>query len=123
MVYRCLMLALVVLTATAWADCEKTNSDYDVVYCSGKLYMQADKELNEAYKKLVGKLDAAGKKLLKEGELAWIKSRNQDCSETRPNKILLNLDCATSATVERTQFLNDRYRECASTGCMNSKLR
>lgn len=85
--------------------------------------MQADTELNEAYKKLVGKLDAAGTKLLKEGELAWIKTRNQDCSETRPNKILLNLACATRTTVARTQFLNDRYRECASTGCMPSKLR
>jgi uncharacterized protein YecT (DUF1311 family) len=118
-----MMLAMVLCTATAWADCEKTQSDYDVVYCSSKIYMQADKELNEAYKKLVGKLDTAGKKLLKEGELAWIQTRNQDCSERRPNKILLNLDCATSATVSRTQFLNDRYRECVSAGCMNSKLR
>lgn len=106
-----------------WADCEKTRSDYDVVYCSTKIYMQADKELNESYKNLSGSLDMEGKRTLKEAQLAWIKSRNQNCSETRRTEILLDMDCAIRTTVERTQFLNDRYRECVSAGCMNSKLR
>lgn len=109
--------------ATTWADCNKTTSDYDVVYCSTKLYLQADKELNDVYKKLVGKLNTDGKKLLKTGQLAWIETRNHQCTETRGDSILVNLACATQTTVERTQFLTDRQRECLSTGCMNNKLR
>ncbi len=117
-----LILIALLLSTSAWADCEKTRSDYDVVYCSTKIYLQADKELNEAYKKLSGKLDTEGRKLLKEAQLAWIKSRNQNCSETRRSEILLDMDCATNTTVDRTRFLNDRHRECVSAGCMNSKL-
>lgn len=123
MMKRNLLWIACVLVAPAWADCEKTKTDYDVVYCSTRLYLQADKELNEAYKKLAGKLDPEGKAILKEGQLAWIKTRNKNCSETRGNEILLDMDCATNTTVERTRFLDDRYRECASSTCMNSKLR
>jgi len=53
--------------ATARADCTKTTSDYDVVYCGTKLYLQADKELNDVYHQLVGKLNTDGKQLLKTG--------------------------------------------------------
>jgi uncharacterized protein YecT (DUF1311 family) len=113
---------IVVWAAIAWADCDKTKTDYDVVYCGAKIYIQADKELNEAYQKLRGKLSAESKNRLKTGQLAWIDSRNQQCSERRGNRILVNLDCATDTTVERTQFLMDRYRECVSAGCMPSKL-
>ena len=60
---------------------------------------------------------------LKAGQLAWIETRNRQCTETRGESILVDLDCATRTTVERTQFLTDRQRECLSTGCVNSKLR
>jgi uncharacterized protein YecT (DUF1311 family) len=119
----CLAFVALLWAATTWADCNKTTSDYDVVYCGTKLYLQADKELNDVYQKLVGKLNTDGKKLLKTGQLAWIESRNRQCTETRSDSILVDLDCATRTTVERTQFLTDRQRECLSTGCMNSKLR
>ena len=119
----CLTFVALLWAATAWTDCDKTTTDYDVVYCGTKLYLQADKELNDAYQKLVGKLNTDGKKLLKTGQLAWIETRNQQCSERRGKSILVNLDCATDTTVERTHFLTERHRECLSTGCMNSKLR
>jgi len=119
----CLTFVALLWAATTWADCNKTTSDYDVVYCGTKLYLQADKELNGVYKKLVGKLNTGGKKLLKTGQLAWIETRNSQCTETRGASILVDLDCATRTTVERTQFLTDRQRECLSTGCVNSKLR
>ena len=119
----CLTFAALLCTATVWADCDKTTTDYDVVYCGTKIYLQADKELNDAYQKLVSKLNTDGKKVLKTGQLAWIEIRNQQCTEKRRNDILVDLDCATRTTVERTQFLTDRYRECISAGCMNSKLR
>ena len=111
-----------VWAVAAWADCDKTKTDYDVVYCGTKIYIQADKELNDAYQKLQGKLPAESKKRLKTGQLGWIDSRNQQCTERRDRMVLVNLDCATSTTVERTQFLMDRYRECVSAGCMPSKL-
>ena len=113
---------LFVWTVTAWADCDKTKTDYDVVYCGTKVYLQADKELNDAYQKLRGKLSAESKERLKIGQRAWIDSRNQQCTERRSNMILVDLDCATDTTVKRTQFLTDRYRECVSAGCMPSKL-
>ena len=118
-----LILIALLFANPVWADCEKTKSDYDVVYCSTKIYIEADKEFNDAYKKLSAKLDMEGRKLLKEAQLAWIKARNQNCSENRGSEILLDMDCAANTTIERTQFLNDRHRECVSAGCMNSKLR
>jgi len=118
-----LVCIVLLWAATTWADCIKTTSDYDVVYCGTKLYLQADKDLNDVYHQLVGKLNTDGKQLLKTGQLAWIETRNHQCTETRGNTILVDLDCAARTTVERTQFLTDRQRECLSTGCMNSKLR
>src|SRR5262245_59855118 len=119
----CLILVALLWAATTWADCNKTTSDYDVVYCGTKLYLQADKELNEVYQKLLGQLNTDGTKLLKTEQLAWIEPRNRQCTETRGESILVDLDCATRTTVARTQFLTDRQRECLSTGCMNNKLR
>ena len=78
-----LSVALFLWAATTWADCNKTTSDYDVVYCGTKLYLQADKELNDVYPKLLAKLNTDGKQLLKTGQLAWIEGRNRQCSETR----------------------------------------
>ncbi len=121
--YGLTVVASLLWAATTWADCTKTTSDYDVVYCGTKLYLQADKELNDSYQKLAGKLNSDGKQRLKAGQLAWIETRNRQCTETRGESILVDLDCATRTTVERTQFLTDRQRECLSTGCVNSKLR
>jgi len=87
-----------------------------------KVYQEADKELNENYKKLKGKLDSEGKDLLKSGQLAWIEDRNSSCSRREGAEFFVNLDCATNTTIERSQFLQDRIRECASAGCQNSKL-
>src|SRR5262249_21919345 len=105
---------IVLCTAPAWGDCEKTKTGYDAVYCGLKIYLQADRELNDAYQKLVGKLNAEGKQSLKTAQLAWIDARTKDCTEGRADAILVDLDCATRTTVERTQFLNERYRECVS---------
>jgi uncharacterized protein YecT (DUF1311 family) len=63
--YGLTVVASLLWAATTWADCTKTTSDYDVVYCGTKLYLQADKELNDIYQKLVGKLNTDGKQRLK----------------------------------------------------------
>lgn len=117
-----LLLAGLFAAAAASADCDHPKNDFDDLYCLNKVYIQADKDLNEEYGKLSKQLDANGKSALKHGQLAWIKTRNDQCSSKDDRGFWVNLDCATQTTISRTQFLQDRNRECASAGCMPSKL-
>ncbi|WP_051711531.1 lysozyme inhibitor LprI family protein [Andreprevotia chitinilytica] len=117
-----LTLAFAAHGALANSACDKPKNDFDDLYCLDKVYLQADKDLNDAYGKLVKQLDADGKAALKKGQLAWISSRNTECSWKDNRGFFVNLDCATRMTTERAQFLVERLRECTSAGCMNSKL-
>lgn len=119
-----LLAALLCVTASAYANsaCDQPKNDFDGLYCLNKVYQEADKELNENYKRLSGSLDAAGKARLKSGQLAWIKERNGSCSKREADGFYVNLDCAADTTIARSRFLQDRIRECASAGCQNSKL-
>ena len=109
--------------AFANSACDVPKNDFDGLYCLNKVYQEADKELNTNYQALSAKLDADGKKTLKSGQLAWIQSRNSSCSKRESTGFYVNLDCATNTTIKRAQFLQDRVRECASSGCQNSKLK
>lgn len=102
--------------------CDKPRNDFDGLYCLNKVYQAADAELNENYKKLMGKLDADGKAMLKARQIDWIKMRNSNCSRHEGDNFFVNIDCAAQTTIQRAQFLQDRYRECTSAGCQNSKL-
>jgi uncharacterized protein YecT (DUF1311 family) len=104
------------------SSCDKPTNDFDGLYCLNKVYIEADKELNDNYKKLVSKLDVSGKSALKSGQLSWIRDRNSNCSKNESDGFYVNLNCATDKTISRAQFLQDRVRECASAGCQNSKL-
>ena len=119
------MLALLLCasgSAFANSACDTPRNDFDGLYCLNKVYQEADKELNANYKKLAARLDADGKQALKSGQLSWISERNQNCSKKDGSGFYVNLDCATTTTIKRAQFLQDRVRECASSGCQNSKL-
>ena len=59
---------------------------------------------------------------LKSGQLQWLKQRDQQCSEEKESGYFVNLDCAVNMTQERLAFLQERERECNSTGCANDKL-
>lgn len=59
---------------------------------------------------------------MKAGQLDWIKQRNDHCSKREADAFYVDLQCATNTTIKRSQFLQDRVRECASAGCQNSKL-
>lgn len=109
--------------AFANSACDVPKNDFDGLYCLNKVYQEADKELNTNYQALSAKLDADGKKSLKTGQLAWIRGRNDSCSKREATGFFVNLDCATSSTIKRAQFLQDRVRECSSSGCQNSKLK
>lgn len=108
--------------ALANSACDKPRDDFDGLYCMNKVYQEADAELNSNYKKLMAKLDAAGSAALKKGQLAWMEERNSSCSKKDSQGFFVNLNCATKQTISRAQFLQDRYRECVSSGCQNSKL-
>lgn len=108
-----------VLAASA---CDKPHNDFDGLYCLNKIYQEADTELNTNYKALAPLLDADGKARLKAGQLAWMKTRNASCSRRDGNSFLVDLQCATDTTIARSQFLQDRLRECKSAGCLNSRL-
>ncbi|MFC7421214.1 lysozyme inhibitor LprI family protein [Iodobacter arcticus] len=120
-----LLIALLLGTSGlsyANSACDVPKNDFDGLYCLNKVYQEADKELNENFNKLKAKLDNNGKSSLKQGQLGWMKERNNNCSKKENSGFYVNLDCAASTTIQRSQFLQDRIRECASSGCQNSKL-
>lgn len=48
------------LVAGGWglaAGCDNPSADFDYVYCATQLFVQADKEINDVYRELVGKLE------------------------------------------------------------------
>lgn len=111
------------LSSAVFADnCDQVKEGFDGLYCLQKVYFQADKELNDSYKKLNTLIDAKLKKKLKETQLTWIQERNTECSWKDERGSFVNMDCAKNKTVSRTNFLNDRIRECKSTGCQPSEF-
>jgi len=120
-----LLIIFILLSAISviHADCDNPRDDFDDLYCLNKIYIQADKDLNAAYGKLKEKLDDEGKQILKKTQNEWIKLRNSQCSYKNERGFFVNLRCATDMTIERTKFLDDRYRECISAGCLKSKLK
>lgn len=120
-------LIAVLLTAvagTAYADnCNHPRNSFDGLYCLNKVYAQADRDLTVAYKDLRARLKPAARETLKKTEIRWIDARDSQCSWHHNGGFFVNLRCATDMTVQRTNFLNDRIRECKATGCQPSQLR
>lgn len=117
------LLSLMVATsALANEACDKPRNDFDGLYCLNKVYQEADAELNRNYQSLRKMLNAEERKILKRGQIQWIKARDNNCSRHEGNDFFVNLDCATNTTIKRSQFLQDRIRECKSSGCLKSRL-
>ena len=108
--------------AYAGSACDNPKNDFDGLYCLNKIYQESDKELNSNYKVLLPFLDKNGKTQLKRGQLSWMRERNSECSRHDDAGFFINLDCAADTTIQRAQFLQDRIRECKSSGCLNSRL-
>jgi uncharacterized protein YecT (DUF1311 family) len=121
---QALALLALLFSGAAFANsaCDRVTNDFDGLYCLNKVYQQADVDLNAAYKALVAKLDADGRATLRKHQLQWMAERNVSCSRREEGTFLVDLDCATRVTIDRTRFLQDRVRECVSSGCMNSRL-
>ncbi len=118
-------LGLMGLAAQAGAqnNCDGNTNDFDAVYCLSKVFVQADADLNTAYTKLRAQLNPAARTKLRDLERAWISRRNTECVGDSDRGRLVYVDCAVQMTVDRANFLNDRVRECATSGCRVSALR
>lgn len=110
------------LGAHAAGACGTPRNAFDQVYCSSNLFSQADRDLNTQYARLRQELQPAQQSSLKTGQLAWIKQRDANCSEQQSSGYFVNLQCAVDMTQQRLSFLQERERECKSTGCVDSKL-
>lgn len=127
------LTATTLLITSAWMispvraqmNCDtNANSSFEDVYCDAKTFVKADDDLNVAYQKLVKKLRPADQAVLRQTQRAWIEKRNKEATGT-DSKVgtVIYLSAALKMTTERTNFLNDRYRECLSSGCQPSKLK
>lgn len=111
-------------TAQAQQGCNLPRGSFDQVYCQAKVLIRADDELNATYQKLLKRLNAAGQATLRQTQRAWLAGRDTDCVQYDTDKgDLISADCAVDKTTERLNFLNDRLRECLSSGCQISRLR
>ena len=95
--------------------CEGHGSQAEASGCAHREYRAADAELNKAYNRLAGILDAEEKALLKATELAWIKYRDTNCAfessqyaggTMRP---MIESFCLTRVTRARTAELKEQY--------------
>lgn len=104
--------ACAMLSAPAWSGpCDRVQANDELIGCLDGEYRQADKELNQVYAKLRGRLDASGKALLKTAQTRWIGLRDADCEfnasadkgglDYQPNYI----GCQTERTRQRISEL------------------
>lgn len=115
-----LSLALTMPALAIETNCDKFKAgSYDKTFCVAKLFVESDKELNDVYTELMGKLNREGQKALKEAELKWIKYRNSHC-EREPG--IIKVDCSYEVNRDRANFLRDRLRECNSRMCDNDAV-
>ena len=110
------------MALAAGNQCDKPRNDFDDLYCLNKVYIEADKELNRIYGSLSKRLNAQERASLKKGQLQWMRTRNNTCSRNEGDRFFVDLACATNNTITRAQFLQDRERECVSSGCRSSLL-
>jgi uncharacterized protein YecT (DUF1311 family) len=119
----CVLLATTLLPAAAAKTqkerqiqpCEGNGSQAEASGCAHREFQAADAELNKAYNRLAGILDADEKALLKEAELAWIKYRDSNCTfessqyaggTMRP---MIESFCLARVTRARTAELKEQY--------------
>ena len=116
--------AAFILPTLSWGaqNCDKPINDFDGLYCLTKVYLEADKELNNSYSKLTKVLNTKQKATLKRGQLAQMRERNDRCSYNDEDGFYVNMNCATRTTTKRVNFLNERVRECAAGSCRDSRL-
>lgn len=107
------LLTLTVSVAHAYDGCKNPTTEYDQTYCTAKLFLESDKELNDTYSGLMKYVKDDVKKSLIQVQKQWIKYRNDKCSESGT----IDVSCNFDVNKARTVFLNDRLRECKTGHC------
>ncbi|MFL9876404.1 lysozyme inhibitor LprI family protein [Paraburkholderia megapolitana] len=104
------------------AGCAKPRNAFDQVYCMSTQFVQTDRDLNAEYTRLRNTLPPAQQDALRHGQLAWIRQRDTTCSDEKQSGYFVNLQCAADMTQQRLTYLQQRERECTSTGCANANF-
>lgn len=102
--------------------CNTEQASFENIACLNKNYQLADKDVNNAYKKLKAKLDKEGKDLLNNGQLTWLEQRNENCIKNEADELFFSINCAINMSIERSRFLQERLHECLNATCQNNKL-
>lgn len=120
-----LTISLIAFSSSAFAKytsiteaCDHYNTSYDKTYCFAKLFMESDKELNTVYKSLKNTVKGSTKKELTQVQRNWIKYRDQSCEYTGS----IDVNCNYRVNKERTEFLQDRLRECKTGNCRSELI-
>ncbi|RQH05638.1 lysozyme inhibitor LprI family protein [Paraburkholderia dinghuensis] len=111
-------LGLASFVAHAEGECDRYKSAYDQTYCFSKLFLESDKELNQAYGDLSKVIKADVQKRLKSTEMAWIQYRDASCSQEGT----IDVACNYRVNRERTEYLRDRLRECKAGTCRDEEI-
>lgn len=61
-------------------NCSNAMNQSDMNQCAGAEYKKADAQLNNVYKKVMARAEAAQKTQLKAAQNAWIKFRDTECA-------------------------------------------
>ncbi len=73
---------------TVYADnCDSARNTYDDIYCTNKIYASADADLNKNYRALGSKLNTAQRNTLKKSQLALIRQRDAECTDSNRNSV------------------------------------
>lgn len=113
-------LCSLVMTSVYADNCDSARNTYDDIYCTNKIYASADVDLNKNYQALRVKLNTAQKNILKKSQLAWIRQRDANCTDSNRNSV--DVQCRLQTTQERNHWLQERLRECQTVGCKTSRL-
>lgn len=99
-------------------DCTNPKTQTDMNICSGIALENADKKLNEIYKKAIDLLDEKEKSQLKDNQRAWLTYRDLTCEfETRGSESggtiwpFIYADCMTRLTKQRSEEIPHGFME------------
>lgn len=94
-------------------DCSNAQTTVEMKYCSQQSYQAADKQLNQAYQKVISSIKGEQKGLLTTAQQAWIRFRDNNCNfEVYPNRggtgyEIFRNGCLERLTKQRTKDLQD----------------
>jgi uncharacterized protein YecT (DUF1311 family) len=61
-------------------NCQNPASNVEYKYCARLAYEASDRELNQVYRRITGKMADDEKKVLTTAQLAWIRFRDTNCT-------------------------------------------